>query len=278
MIRQGKEIKAPGKAFRAGISLIELFETFPDNATAEAWFTEQRWPDGQPTCPHCGHDDVQVGAAHASQRYRCRHRECGRRFSVKIGTVMEGSNIKLQKWAIAIYLIVTSLKGVSSMKLHRDLKITQKSAWHLAHRIRAAWDGDMADLFDGPAEVDEAYFGGKERNKHADQKLHAGRGTVGKVAVAGVKDRETNRISAAVVETYATPRAAQLRGRSGGTRRDPLHRRGRRVPRASEPRHRQPRRRPVRARPSARQRHGELLEHDEARLLRHLSPHEPQAP
>ena len=97
-------IKAPGKAFRAGISLIELFETFPDNATAEAWFTEQRWPDGKPICPHCGHDDVQVGAAHASQRYRCRHRECGRRFSVKIGTVMEGSNIKLQKWAIAIYL------------------------------------------------------------------------------------------------------------------------------------------------------------------------------
>ena len=196
-----KEIKAPGKAFRAGISLIELFEAFPDNATAEAWFTEQRWPDGKPICPHCGHDDVQAGAAHASQRYRCRHRECGRRFSVKIGTVMEGSNIKLQKWAIAIYLIVTSLKGVSSMKLHRDLKITQKSAWHMAHRIRAAWNGDMADLFDGPVEVDEAYFGGKERNKHADQKLHAGRGTVGKVAVAGVKDRETNRIRAAVVPT-----------------------------------------------------------------------------
>ena len=56
----------------------------------------------------------------------------------------------------AIYLVVTSLKGVSSMKLHRDLKISQKSAWHLAHRIRAAWNGDMADLFDGPAEVDEA--------------------------------------------------------------------------------------------------------------------------
>ena len=93
-MNEGKEIKAPGKAFRAGISLIELFETFPDNGTGEAWFAEQRWPDGKPTCPHCGHDDVQVGAAHASQRYRCRHRECGRRFSVKIGTVMEDSNIK----------------------------------------------------------------------------------------------------------------------------------------------------------------------------------------
>ena len=141
-----KEIKAPGKAFRAGVSLIELFEMFPDNATAEAWFAEHRWPNRKPICPHCGHDDVQVGAAHASQRYRCRHRECGRRFSVKIGTVMEGSNINYQKWAIAIYLIVTFLKGVSSMKLHRDLRITQKSAWHMAHRIRAAWNGDIGDL------------------------------------------------------------------------------------------------------------------------------------
>ena len=201
MVRQCNEIKAPGKAFRKGISLIELFQMFPDNATAEAWFAEQRWPDGNPVCPSCGHEDVQTGAAHASQRYRCRQRECGRRFSVKIGTVMEGSNLSCQKWAIAIYLVVTSLKGVSSMKLHRDLRISQKSAWHLAHRIRTAWTGNIADLFDGPAEVDEAYFGGKERNKHADQKLHAGRGTVGKVAVAGVKDRETNRISAAVVHT-----------------------------------------------------------------------------
>jgi transposase-like protein len=142
-----KEIKAPGKAFRDGVSLIELFEMFPDNTTAEAWFAELRWPDGKPVCPTCGHDNVQVGAAHASQRYRCRHPQCGKRFSVKIGTVMEGSNIKLQKWAFAIYLIVTSLKGVSSMKLHRDLKISQKAAWFLGHRIRKAWSGGIGSLF-----------------------------------------------------------------------------------------------------------------------------------
>ena len=197
-----KEIYAPGKAFREGISLIKLFEMFPDNAAAERWFAEQRWPVDKPSCPCCGCTDVQVGARHESQPYRCRnYRECGKRFSVKIGTVMEGSNIKLQKWAIGIYLVVTSLKGVSSMKLHRDLKIGQKAAWHLGHRIRMAWNGDIGDLFEGPAEVDEAYFGGKEANKHADKKLNEGRGTVGKVAVAGVKGPETNRISAAVVDS-----------------------------------------------------------------------------
>ena len=77
------------------------------------------------------------------------------------------------------------------MKLHRDLGITQKSAWHLAHRIREAWDV-VADKFAGPVEVDETYIGGLEKNKHESKKLNAGRGTVGKVAVAGMKDRETN--------------------------------------------------------------------------------------
>ena len=193
--------KAPGKAFREGISLIELFQMFPDDASAEAWFAEQRWPDGKPFCPHCGSDNVQVGARHASQPYRCRdYKACGKRFSVKIGTVMEGSNIRLQKWAIGIYLVVTTLKGVSSMKLHRDLRISQKSAWHLAHRIREAWNGNISDLFVGPAEVDEAYFGGRSAARHASKRTGV-RGTAGKTIVAGVKDRETNRISARVVDT-----------------------------------------------------------------------------
>ncbi len=190
--------QAPGKAHRKGITLAELFRIFPDDATAETWFAEQRWGD-TPACPHCGSLNVQCGAAHPTMPYRCREKACRKRFSVKTGTAMQASNLGYQTWAIAIYLVTTSLKGVSSMKLHRDLGVTQKTAWHLAHRIRMTFETDRDLPSSGPVEVDEAYFGGKERNKHEKDKLNAGRGTVGKTAVVGAKDRGSNLVRAEVV-------------------------------------------------------------------------------
>ena len=94
--------------------------------------------------------------------YHCR--DCKQHFSVRIGTIMERSKISLRDWAIAIYLHLTSLKGVSSMKLHRDLGITQKSAWFMLQRIRKAFDSDDDWPFGGPVEVDETHIGGKRRN------------------------------------------------------------------------------------------------------------------
>ena len=196
--------KGPGKSDREGILLVKLMKMFPTDDAAREWFEARIWPHG-PHCPHCGSANVQSGIKHRSMTHRCRDCDGRPMFSLKTGNIMEGSKLGYRTWAIAIYLVTTSLKGVSSMKLHRDLKITRKSAWHLAHRLRKAFEGE-GGLFAGPVEVDETYMGGKRKNMpKAKRKTLEGHGAVGKAAVAGAKDRATNRVNADVVPATDGP-------------------------------------------------------------------------
>ena len=192
--------KAPGRADREGLTVIELMDMFPTEEAAAEWFESVIWPGGR-HCPKCGSVRTRE-ASHKKMPYWCS--DCRSYFSVKTGTAMQASKIPLRKWAIAIYLVLTSLKSVSSMKLHRDLGVTQATAWFMIHRIREAWAEDDDDQFDGPVEVDEAYFGGRRENmslakRKALAEAGAGRGTVGKTAVVGMKDRDTNEVRAEVI-------------------------------------------------------------------------------
>ena len=193
--------KAPGRSDREGISLLEFLDIVPDENAARRWFEALTWPNGR-HCPRCGSTDTHDASGTSGQPYRCR--DCRKTFSVRTGTAIERSKVPLRKWALAIYLTTTSLKGVSSMKLHRDLKVTQKTAWFMMHRIRETWGQDDTPPFPGPVEVDETYVGGRRKNMRASKrrellKLH-GRGGSSMEVVAGGRDRDSNRIHARVVD------------------------------------------------------------------------------
>jgi len=186
----------PGKTYRDGLTIVEMMDMFPTEDAAREWFESIIWPNGR-HCPKCGSLRTRE-ASHKKMPYWCS--DCRSYFSVKTNTTMQSSKIPLRKWAIAIYLCLTSLKSVSSMKLSRDLGVKQQTAWFMLHRIREAWTTGDDILFDGPVEVDETYFGGKRKNmSNAKRKELTGRGAVGKTAVVGIKDRETNQVRAEVV-------------------------------------------------------------------------------
>ena len=184
---------------RQGLTLAQVTKMFSHEDDAEQWFIAQRWHGGI-HCPFCKGASIHERKNRRPMPYLCR--TCRKSFSVKTKTIMQSSNLPLTTWALAFYLYSTNLKGVSSTKLHRDLGITQKSAWHLAHRIRETWNNGPGHL-DGPVEVDETYIGGLERNKHTSKKLKAGRGSVGKQPVLGVKSRTTNMVQATVLSTVS---------------------------------------------------------------------------
>lgn len=183
---------------------------FPDDDKSREWLEKQIWPYG-PHCPHCESFNVQCNIKHNTMTHRCR--DCPNRpqFSLKTGTIMQSSNLGYRDWAIAIYLLAANIKGISALKLSRELEIAYTSAWHLAHRIRAAFEAGETPRFSGPAEVDETYVGGKRKNMSLSKRKElkgAGCGAVGKAAIVGVKDRETNKVTARHVQRTDSPHLA----------------------------------------------------------------------
>lgn len=168
-----------------------------DDAAREA-LEAVRWPNG-PVCPHCRATEriAKVEGTKKSHRpglYYCNG--CKGQFTVTVGTVFERSKIPLTKWWLTAYLLGSSKKGMSSHQLHRMLGVTYKTAWFMTHRIREAMrDGDIPGGMGGLdkiVEIDETYVGGKEKNKHASKRKHAGRGAVGKAPVVSLVERDGN--------------------------------------------------------------------------------------
>lgn len=168
---------------RSTISTFKLFELFPDEPSARAYLESRLWPDGV-RCPEC------KGGERITTRkdgyYRCN--ACKLDFTVRTSTIFERSHVPLHKWLYAMYLLVTARKGISSMQLAKEIGITQKSAWFVLHRLREACGKDL-DKLRGEVEIDETFVGGLERNKHESDKKKLGRGTIGKSAVLGMRER-----------------------------------------------------------------------------------------
>ena len=161
---------------------------FSDPTTCREYVVARRWPDGV-ACPTCG--NAKVSFLKNQNKWQCSSHHAKRQFSVKTGTIFEDSPISLDKWLCAMWLIVNCKNGISSCEIARDLGITQKSAWHLMHRIRRAMHTGSIEKLSGHVEADETFIGGKARNMHVAQRQRriTGTGTKDKTPVMGILER-----------------------------------------------------------------------------------------
>lgn len=182
-------------------SLLELLDYFREETTCMEFLAKQRWGN-IPCCPKCG--SVGAYVIEKGKRFKCKN-GCGSKFSVTVGTVFENTKIPLRTWFAAIYLATAHKKGISSLQLHRDLGITQKTAWFMLHRIRESMREKAPEMLEGTVEADETFVGGKNKNRHADKKvpLSQGRSFKDKTPVLGMVQRGGKLITKVISDTRA---------------------------------------------------------------------------
>jgi transposase-like protein len=167
-------------------SLFDLMEAFPDEQACVDHLRAIRWRDGE-FCPHCGSTKIY----HFSDRKTFKCSDCRDRFSIKVGTIFEDTKLSLRKWFMAIWMITNHPKSIASVTLAKDLKITQKSAWFMLHRLRhAARTNSFNASLAGDIEADTTFVGGKEKNKHADKRTPGSQGGANKAVVLGIVERD----------------------------------------------------------------------------------------
>lgn len=178
-------------------TLIEAVRFFSDIDVCNEYMVGIKWPDGKIVCPKCDSDNV--GKIETRKMLKCR--DCKKQFSYKVGTIFEDSPIGLDKWFVAVWCVTNAKNGISSYELSRAIGVTQKSSWHMLHRIRLAMQDQSFTKMSGTIEADETYVGGKAKNMHAKKRKEKikGRGAVGKTIVQGVLERG-HRIIAGVVD------------------------------------------------------------------------------
>jgi transposase-like protein len=158
-------------------TLLEAIRYFADLDVATEYVAKLRWPDG-PAYPACGLVDEKHYYLKSRRLWKCR--SCKKQFSVKVGTNFEDSSVGLDKWLAAIWMLANCRNGVSSYEIHRSIGVTQKTAWFMMHRIRAAMHSGTFEKLSGQVEADETYIGGKARNMHKSKREEkiTGRGLI----------------------------------------------------------------------------------------------------
>lgn len=181
-------------------SIIDMIDNLQTDDDCRMFLENVRW-NGEPECPHCGvksKKHYQLNKADFKGLYKCR--DCKKRFTITVGTMFESSHISLRKWFTAIYIFASHKKGISSVQLHKDLHITQKTAWYMLNRIRYNFNQEHIVVFDGEVQADETYIGGEARKKNNEHKNAQGRSLKIKTPVFGL-------ISNGTVYTKVIPNA-----------------------------------------------------------------------